>query len=688
MSAKPVSPAVSHADHVDALSAGTRLGEFEIVGLLGVGGFGMVYQAFDHSLLRFVAIKEYMPTALAGRANGRSLWVRSSSDEPSYQAGLASFVGEARLLAQFDHASLVKVFRFWEDNHTAYMVMPLYAGMTLKQARTHMRTPPPEIWLRKVIWSVCSALRVLHEAQTLHRDISPDNIFLQDIGPPVLLDLGAARIAISDADRKHTAVLKVNYAPIEQYADSGGDLKSGPWSDLYSLAAVIYGCICNDVPLPSTLRAIRDRMVPFHRVARTVKTQFGVEYSPAFIETLAKALSLQPQDRHTDVDAFLQQLGMTSAPNGLDKFDFRAELGTIWMDSQEQLKGGASASALVVPEVSVPIEKAPVHPVPAPVLVAVSTPVPPPAPLLQSRTEAAPAHEDFQDTVVRDLDFEDTRCEMPQDELDEALNTVPAALTSAAPAPAPVPAASPSGASGIAEASHSKDTDLAAARVVNPSEKSAAVKPHRATVGAAQRKPAASATKSSSSSSSRGLGIMLASAALIVAIGAGAWWWSESASPAKATDPAPSTAYVTPEAEIITERAEPASVAVAASAVASVVAQPAAVAPAATPAFTVASDQKPRLSPVRKPVESPASVAPAPAPAVVAPEPRPAPAASAPAAAKAKSPEDSCANAGFLAKPMCIHNQCQQAGMEKHPICVDNKRRADEERRQRQMYSN
>ena len=134
--------------------------------------------------------------------------MRSSSDEQSFQAGLASFVDEARLLARFEHPSLVKVLRFWEANHTAYMVMPLYCGMTLKQARAHMRTPPPEAWLRTLLWSVTSALRVLHDGQTLHRDISPDNIFLQNHGPPVLLDLGAARHAISN--RRHPAELKVN----------------------------------------------------------------------------------------------------------------------------------------------------------------------------------------------------------------------------------------------------------------------------------------------------------------------------------------------------------------------------------------------------------------------------------------------------------------------------------------------
>lgn len=85
---------------------------------------------------------------------------------------------------------------------------------------------------------------------------------------PVLLDLGAARHAINDQGRQHTAVLKVNYAPIEQYSETDDDLRQGPWSDLYSLAAVVHGCLCNDTPLPATLRSIRDRMVPFPALPR------------------------------------------------------------------------------------------------------------------------------------------------------------------------------------------------------------------------------------------------------------------------------------------------------------------------------------------------------------------------------------------------------------------------------------
>lgn len=311
--------------HIDALPPGTRLAEFEILALLGVGGFGMVYRAYDHSLHRTVAIKEYMPAAIVGRSAGTSLTVRSSVDQSSFSAGLASFVAEARLLARFDHPSLVKVFRFWEENNTAYMAMPLYVGMTLKQARSQMQSPPPEAWLRTVLWSVLEALRVLHASNTLHRDVSPDNIFLQDEGPPVLLDLGSARRAVLDTSQKHTAVLKVNYAPIEQYADAV-DLAQGPWTDLYSVAAVIHGCLCKEPPLPATFRVVRDRMPKIANVAKTVEEHFGQSYSAAFVAAMDHALAIQPAARPQSIDALVAEMQL-NRPGDMFRFDWRADLG-------------------------------------------------------------------------------------------------------------------------------------------------------------------------------------------------------------------------------------------------------------------------------------------------------------------------------------------------------------------------
>lgn len=329
--------------HIDALPQGTLLGEFEILGLLGVGGFGMVYGAYDHSLHRTVAIKEYMPAALASRVVGSALSVRSSVDQSTYSAGLTSFVAEARLLAQFDHPSLVKVYRFWEANNTAYMAMPLYQGMTLKQARSQMPSPPSEAWLRRVLWALLGALRVLHGSKLLHRDVSPDNIFLQNVGPPVLLDLGSARRAVLDASKKHTAVLKVNYAPIEQYADAV-DLSQGPWTDLYALAAVVHGCLCNEAPLPATFRVLVDRMPAIASVAATVHEHFGQVYSAEFVAAIGHALAIQPGDRPQTIDAFTQEMRL-NPPGDMLKFDWRAELGVVAKD--EQMAEAASSAPTI-----------------------------------------------------------------------------------------------------------------------------------------------------------------------------------------------------------------------------------------------------------------------------------------------------------------------------------------------------
>ena len=320
--------------HSDALAAGVRLDEFEIKSLLGVGGFGMVYLAFDHSLHREVAIKEYMPTALAERSQHDTVAMRSASDSEAFETGLRSFIAEARLLAQFDHPSLVKVFRFWEANNTAYMVMPLYRGITLKEARSQMRQPPSEAWLRKVIWSILQALKVLHSANTMHRDVSPDNIFLQDVGPPVLLDLGAARRALTDKTQKFTAILKVNYAPIEQYADSL-DMRQGPWTDLYALAAVVHGCLTSEPPPPATFRVLKDRLLSVHDIAQTIEQVLHENYSPAFCAAMDHALQLLPEQRPQSAADFEAECGLT-AVSGMGRFDWRGELGSNWLPSAQQ----------------------------------------------------------------------------------------------------------------------------------------------------------------------------------------------------------------------------------------------------------------------------------------------------------------------------------------------------------------
>ena len=633
--------------HVDALPVGARLAEFEILELLGVGGFGMVYKAFDHSLHRAVAIKEYMPSALAGRSEGQSLWVRSSSDQQTFQAGLASFVGEARLLAQFDHPSLVKVFRFWEANDTAYMVMPLYSGMTFKQARAQMRTPPPEIWLRKLLWSVLGALRVLHDGKTLHRDISPDNIFLQDNGPPVLLDLGAARHAINDQDHKHTAVLKVNYAPIEQYAEGDEELRQGPWSDLYSLAAVMHGCLCNDTPLPATLRSIRDRMVSFSRAARTVKRQFGVEYSAPFVAAINKSLALRPEDRPQSIDEFLQIMQMTTAPEGIEHFDFRADLGDIWVEPADRPGPGA-----VVPTVDVTS-----------------------APRLAAEMEAHAQRVALSGIAAPMQAPEDAE---PEAQADLGGNTV--ALE------APDTVAMDAGDTVMIEDSRYEEPSPPSRETHGGKHGSE----HRARHG--EREPGTrSASRSSRSRKRPPVGVWLSVAAVAIVVSAAGLRWAQGSKTPQDTiitemaQPlaAPAVVEITPTGDAASApTAELASAADAASA-ASTTASAAPV-PVVAPAVEARKPSRAPKRPVAEPpVPAPVVVQeappPPPPPVVAEPKPRPPP--------RVPSPQENCADTSFFARPMCIYQECQKPFNAGHPTCVENRRRSEAEERRRQSLN-
>ncbi len=283
----------------DALPAGTRLDEFEVLCVLGAGGFGIVYLALDHALMRQVAIKEYMPSALAARAMGAWVALRGPQYADTFAAGLRSFVNEAQLLANFDHPSLVKVHRFWEDNGTAYMVMQYYPGRTLKQERGALQEPLSEAWLRALMEPMLEALDVLHREGVYHRDVSPDNILVQLEGPPVLLDFGAARKVIGDCTQTITTILKPSFAPVEQYADVAG-MRQGPWTDLYALAAVAYYMIQGQPPVPAVARAVRDSQRPL--------AASPGKLSPVFLQALDWALAVAPEDRPQDVSQMREAL--------------------------------------------------------------------------------------------------------------------------------------------------------------------------------------------------------------------------------------------------------------------------------------------------------------------------------------------------------------------------------------------
>ena len=277
----------------DLLPNGTRLHEFEITGLIGEGGFGVVYQAYDHLLLRRVALKEYLPAALAAHGQDQSVVLRSQRHADSYAKGLESFVNEARLLARFDHPALVKVHRFWQANDTAYLVMPYYEGPTLKAAVQALPGPPDEAWIRGLLEPLLDALELLHRQDCLHRDIAPDNILLPEIGHPVLLDFGAARRVIGDMGQALTVMLKPGYAPIEQFAEMPG-IRQGPWTDLYALGAVLHWIITGQTPPPAVGRMLRDSY-------EALAVRAAGRYSEALLHGIDRCLALKGEDRPQSV---------------------------------------------------------------------------------------------------------------------------------------------------------------------------------------------------------------------------------------------------------------------------------------------------------------------------------------------------------------------------------------------------
>lgn len=278
-----------------ALPIGTRLQEFEILQVIGGGGFGMVYLALDHFLERHVALKEYMPP-MASRTNAAAQVIVNHRPEwDAFSAGLRNFLNEARLLARFDHPGLLKVHRFWEENGTAYMAMPYYLGATLQKVVAEKIVPDDESSLRQMFSPLLDAVAALHAENCYHRDISPDNILLTPIGP-VLLDLGAARRAIGEASQNFTAILKEGYAPLEQYAIEGAvGMRQGPWTDIYGLAGVMRYVITGSRP-PSALVRSATRTDPQEPLARIAAGRYSKSFLSAIDAGMARYVEERPQN--------------------------------------------------------------------------------------------------------------------------------------------------------------------------------------------------------------------------------------------------------------------------------------------------------------------------------------------------------------------------------------------------------
>src|ERR1051325_6530855 len=274
----------------------TILEERYVIGrALGHGGFGITYLAWDMTAQMRRAIKEYMPNGVAGRATGDT-HVLAYSDQTSkeFEWGLERFLEEAVVLQKFnDHSGIVAVDTIFKANGTAYLVMEYLKGRTLEEHLARQSGKTTWDMAMRVILRVIDALCAVHAEGILHRDISPDNIFLTSDGRVKLIDFGAARNALSQKSRNLSIILKEGYAPEEQYRGAG---IQGPWTDVYATAATLYHSVTARIPQPALDRQVEDRLER--------PSALGFALPPAGEAAFMEALSVRASDRFQSMEDF------------------------------------------------------------------------------------------------------------------------------------------------------------------------------------------------------------------------------------------------------------------------------------------------------------------------------------------------------------------------------------------------
>jgi serine/threonine protein kinase len=289
-------------DAGDVLQPGSVLGaKYKIGRLLGRGGFGATYLAWDINLRVRKAIKEFLPRQLVSRVSGGGQVHPYSGSRDAFNVGLEQFLREARNLAQVrDNPVIIAVLDFFQENDTAYMVMEYLDGSTLEQYMTAKGRLDISVILELVV-PVADALRACHAIGLIHRDIAPDNIFLTSDGRVKLLDFGAARFAIGSRSTNLSVILKEGYAPFEQYQRNG---RQGPWTDIYALTATLYRLLTNELPTTAPDRVGGTRL--------PLPAEKGIKLAGGLQALLQKGLAIRPEERYQTVDAFLSDLKAAS----------------------------------------------------------------------------------------------------------------------------------------------------------------------------------------------------------------------------------------------------------------------------------------------------------------------------------------------------------------------------------------
>ncbi len=299
--------------HLNSLKPGYQIHWYEIIEILGEGGFGITYLARDINLNHEVAIKEYMPSDLATRKDDGSVQPISSEKQETYQWGLERFLDEAKTIAQFQHPNIVRVRSVFEAKNTAYMVMDYEMGESLHEILMRRKTLDEED-IKNIILPIIDGIRIVHAAGIIHRDIKPANIFLRIDGDPVLLDFGSARESLGLTEQSMTSIVSRGYAPIEQH--NTGDELQGSWTDIYSLGATLYRCIAGVPPSDAIDRSSSISLAS--RDTYVSALEFGQgRYSEGLLKAIDDAMQFKLQDRPQNITEWQLSFGEKQTNNSL-----------------------------------------------------------------------------------------------------------------------------------------------------------------------------------------------------------------------------------------------------------------------------------------------------------------------------------------------------------------------------------
>jgi len=296
----------------DYLPSGTHLqnGHFQLIDVLGQGGYGITYLADDMHLDRQVAIKEFFPAGCLRQ--GMNVVPGHTLSPTRFAEAKQKFLEEVRVLARFRHPSIVQVYTHFEENQTGYMVMEFLQGKTLAEVVAE-NGPLSEKDAVRFIDSIGQALSIVHKANIVHRDVKPENIILCDDGHVVLIDFGLTKQEVADTKGTRpltgtSAVGTDGYAPPEQYSRN---TQFGPPTDIYALGAALTFLLTGDVPLSATERAAGEELPALR--------ERNPHLSPAISQAVAQAMAMPVRQRPAQVELFLKMLHSSTTAAGLQK---------------------------------------------------------------------------------------------------------------------------------------------------------------------------------------------------------------------------------------------------------------------------------------------------------------------------------------------------------------------------------